>query len=242
MGGGVLFEDRAQDERRGAGLAGAGRAENGQMLSEQLVDAHHGRNGAVLSDATYAHGARGIAAERRLELALGGHTHAVAQGRIDGDAACKDVRLTRFIAPQLAHEAELRDPDLRISITLGRHRHAQGGNDGQHNGIGGVDAKQRAHVRPVAGANAAFLMAVEQHDRFRAGDRDDAPDRPVGLRNARAGVRRGQLHGLCLTHDARLRSMTASRASVTSRLCWGGRITVTSVPTSFWLLIRSSPP
>jgi len=40
----------AQDEGGGAGLAGAGGAENGEMFAEQIVDADHGGDGGILAN------------------------------------------------------------------------------------------------------------------------------------------------------------------------------------------------
>jgi hypothetical protein len=110
-------------------------------VSEQLVDAHHGGDGAVLADAADAHRAARIAAEGRLELAPGGDAHAVAERGIDSDAAGEQVRAAALVPPQLADEAELGGPDLRVAVALGRDRHAQRRDDGEHDGVGGVNAQ-----------------------------------------------------------------------------------------------------
>ena len=53
--GRILLQDGAQDERRRAGLAGAGGAEDGEVLAEQIVDADHRRDRWILPDAADAH-------------------------------------------------------------------------------------------------------------------------------------------------------------------------------------------
>ena len=63
MGGWVLVQDRAQDKRGCARFACAGRAKNGEVLAEQIVDADHGRNRTVLANAANADRRCGISAE-----------------------------------------------------------------------------------------------------------------------------------------------------------------------------------
>ncbi len=70
-------------EGRGARFAGAGRAENGEVLAEQVVDADHGRDRGVLADAADAHRAVGVAAKRDGQFVLGGDAHAVSERGID---------------------------------------------------------------------------------------------------------------------------------------------------------------
>ncbi len=129
VGGRVLLQDGAQDERRGAGLARAGRAEDGEVLAEQLVDADHRGNSAVLTDAADADRAAGLAAEGSAQLRLRRDAHAVAERGICGDAAREDGRLAGLVAPQLADEAELGDPDLGFVIAMRRNRDAQSRHD-----------------------------------------------------------------------------------------------------------------
>ena len=55
MGVGILFQDGAQDQRRGARFSGAGRAQNSKVLAEQIVDIDHRCDRRVLTDASDAH-------------------------------------------------------------------------------------------------------------------------------------------------------------------------------------------
>ncbi len=252
MRGRVLGENCAQDERGGARLAGAGGAEDGEVLAQQLVDPHHGRNGAILADAADTHAGLEIAAEGRLELGLGGHPRAVAERGIGGDTAGEDACLAALVLPQLAHEAELGDPDLYLAVAMRRHRHAERGDNGKHHGLGRINGEQRAHVGALVVLDVAFVCRIEKDDRLRAGDRDDAPDRSIGRGGALSGARHVQLHVRRATHVGSSRSltsgssgpgpsnpwpMTASRASVTESWWRGGRATVTCVPAPLELRI-----
>ena len=89
---GLLLQDRAQDQRRRAGLAGAGGAQDGEMLAEQIVDADGGRDRRVLADAADAHGVAPVAAEGLLQLLARGDAHPVAQRRVDRHAAIEGGR------------------------------------------------------------------------------------------------------------------------------------------------------
>ncbi len=79
----VLVEDRAQDQRGGAGLAGAGGAENGEVLAEQVVGLDHRRDGRVLSQRTDPDGVVADRGKRGDQFCLGRHPDAVAERRID---------------------------------------------------------------------------------------------------------------------------------------------------------------
>ncbi len=137
------------------------------MLAEQVVDADHGRDRAVLTDATDADRRLGIAAECDLKFQFLGDAHAVAERRINGHAAIERALGAVGALPELADKAQFGDPDFGIAIALGRHRNGQGGHDGEHDGVGGIDGKQGAHFRSVVQrTDAAILRAVEQHDRF----------------------------------------------------------------------------
>ncbi len=68
MRGWVLLKDGAQDQCCGARLAGAGRAEDGEVFAEQIVNADHGWDRTVLANAADPHGRAAIAAESRFEF------------------------------------------------------------------------------------------------------------------------------------------------------------------------------
>jgi hypothetical protein len=61
----IALDDRPQDCRDGAGFARAGRADNAEMLAEQVIDQEEGGDGGVLMDR--ADGDRGFA-RRRVDL------------------------------------------------------------------------------------------------------------------------------------------------------------------------------
>ena len=87
MGLRILFQDAAQDQRHGAGLAGAGGAQHGEMLAQHFVDLDHRRNGFVLLDVADADRRVGIAGIGLFELALVGAEDDVAERGIARNAA-----------------------------------------------------------------------------------------------------------------------------------------------------------
>ena len=150
VGGRVLLQDGAQDQRGGAGLAGTGGANDGEMLAEQIIDADVGRDCRILPDATDAHGVAAVAAEGLLQLLARGNAHPVAQRGYTETPRLKEAARAVGRLPQLADQAELGDPQLALALALGRYRHAQCRDDGQHHGIGGLDREQCAHLGPLA--------------------------------------------------------------------------------------------
>ena len=173
----ILFEDRAQDQRRGARLAGAGRAEHGEVLAEQLVDADHCRDRAVLPDGADTHRCAVAAAESNFKFSLHGDADAITESGVNGDAAIEKRAPGIGGLQQLADETELRDPDFVVAFALRWHRHAQGRDDREHGGIGGVDREQSSHFRAVGErTNAGLAGRIEQHDRLRSRHGHDAAD------------------------------------------------------------------
>ena len=173
----IALEDRAQDERRGARLAGAGGAEDGEVLAEQLVDADHGRDGGVLTDAADAHRATRVAAEGGYQLGLGGDAHAIAERRIGGDAAGEYRRLAR-----LRRAIARRRGPARRSRSRCRRR---GGPAPARSARRRWRARRSWPCRwpsacPCRGGPPArvrpSLRAVEQHDGLGAGHRHDAAE------------------------------------------------------------------
>ena len=76
-----------EDQCRRARLAGSGRAENGEVLAEQIVDGDHRRDRRILPDATHAHRVLLVAAEGEVQLLARGNAHPVAESGIDRHAA-----------------------------------------------------------------------------------------------------------------------------------------------------------
>ena len=61
MGLGVFFQDAAENQGHGAGFAGAGGAQHGEMLAQHFIDLDHGGDRGVLLDVADANGGIGIA-------------------------------------------------------------------------------------------------------------------------------------------------------------------------------------
>ena len=73
---------------------------------------------------------------------------------IDGDAAIEErapVPVRRFHSSPTRPSSAIHS--FALAVALGRHRHAQRRDDGEHGGIGRVDREQRAHFRAVGRAS-----------------------------------------------------------------------------------------
>ena len=125
MGLRVLLENAPQDQRHRAGFAGAGGAEHGEMLAEQLVDLDHRRDRGVLLDMADADGGVGVAGIGLGELVLAGPEHDIAERGIGRDAAPEAFGRPVLVLRQFADELDLDDPQLLVVLRMRRHGRAQ---------------------------------------------------------------------------------------------------------------------
>jgi hypothetical protein len=198
----VADEDALQDQRHDARLAGAGGAQHGEVLAQQLVQLGHRRDRGVLVDMAYANGLGEVAGIGPGKLTLAGAPDHVAERRIGGDAAAEAAVLVRFgrlvdVPRQLADELHLGDPELLVRSLVGRRRGAQRRDQRQRGGVQRVDLQQGADLGVLHAAQAGELGGIQQDDGVAAGDRDDAPDAlelavAFGLRWQNCG---GGIHG-----------------------------------------------
>ena len=175
----MLLQDLAQDQRHGAGLARAGRAQQSEMLAQKVVDRDAGRQAPVLMDAADPDLAGVRAGEDDLQILPIGMEDAVAEGGEGGDAALEAQAAAAFVDRGLAQKLKLDDPDLGLLGVLGGCRDGQAGNQAEDHAALAAHGDQLADLE-AAGLLSAFAAALQQGDRLGPRDRDDPAD--PGLR------------------------------------------------------------
>lgn len=170
---GLLLQDLLQDQGDAGRFADAGRAEDGEVLTQELVEIDIGRNLGVerqpadldrlaLGDAV--DDAEVIAAEQR-EL--------VADGRVVGHAAL-EIRSGGAVLLDLAEEVDVSDKATDITANGIGTRSGQLGDDADNPGGGRPDGDHPADGHPLLGI--VLVALVEPRGRLRAGHRNDGTE------------------------------------------------------------------
>ena len=176
--------DLAQDQRHAARFAGAGRAEDGEMLLHHLLDVDVGADGVVLLQMADVDRARPRHVENETQLALA-----------DADDRAVDLRIVRHAAGEAIAVRRAEDDFAQHVHAAGGRRAVRArllrdfGEHADHERRAGADAEigADAEVRGVAGVGQRVVR--EAHQRLRAADRDHPADGGVGPRLHAGGKR-----------------------------------------------------
>ena len=221
------------------------------MLAEQVVDADGGGESRGPGGCSRPAPSCGLSPQKACSSSgARGDAHAVAQRRIDRDAAIEGGARPPPALPQLADEAELGDPQLAFALALRRHRHAQRRDDGQHHRVGRLDGEQRAHLGPLGGPAAQRLSALTMRPSSSTMALAPVTDtmRPIErsllsefrLRRDRTSC--CEVPSCPRSSHARCRAAHARCPCMSDTSNREGRVTVTSVPSDLALRISRRPP
>ena len=98
-----------QNQRHRAGLAGAGGAQNGKVLAQQVVDLDHRGNARILLDMTNADRAVMVGGVRHGQFVLRGARNHVAKARIRRHATAEALGIALVVLGQFTNELHLDD-------------------------------------------------------------------------------------------------------------------------------------
>ena len=169
----VLAQQRFEDHGDGAGFAGAGGAEHGEVLAEQVVGLDEGGQAAVVVQRADARGRDRRAGIDLLQVFLARERDVVAEAREERDAALERRFVRALFDEDFAEQLELGDLQLLFRRQRRRNRDADAADHGEGARMRRRHANDGADLDRPAGI---FVDLVEQTDELRSRDGDHPSD------------------------------------------------------------------